>query len=65
MPTLELDDLAKAAGFVDLGEMRALLLQVPLNTPAQEKAYKEWTLHDRTKYGLLQLLAQLAKRVET
>jgi hypothetical protein len=65
MPTLDLDDLARAAGFGDVVEMRELLLRVPLNTPAQQDAYTEWMLHDRTKYGLLQLRAELTTLVES
>lgn len=61
MDTGNLDDYARAGGFVDADELRALLLRLPLDSPAERSAYEEWAQRDGTKAGLLHLKAALSE----
>jgi hypothetical protein len=54
--TADVEDLARRSGFVDLEEMRALLLRLRLKLPNERSAYERWASQDGTKAGLLRLI---------
>jgi hypothetical protein len=56
MQTVDLEDLARRSGFVNLEEMRELLLRVRLRWPHERSAYERWASWDGTKTGLLRLV---------
>jgi hypothetical protein len=61
METGNLDDFARAGGFADADELRALLLRLPMDSFAKRSAYEDWAERDGTKAGLLQLAASQAE----
>ena len=61
MDTGNLDDFARAGGFVDADELRAFLLRLPMDSLTERSAYEEWAQRDGTKKGLLQITGGLSK----